>query len=138
MLEHAPAAGARAAALGAHREAAAQYARALRFADTASPAVRGDLLDRRAFACYVVGTFDDALAAQEQALACFRQVGDRRREGDALRSLSRLLRYVGRPEEAMRTGRQAVTVLRTLPPGRELGIAYANLSHLYSHLEDIE
>jgi len=100
--------------------------------------VRGDLLDRRAFACYVVGTFDDALAAQEAALECFREVGDRRREGDALRSLSRLLRYVGQPDEAMRVGRQAVTVLQTLPPGRELGIAYANLSHLHSHLEDME
>jgi DNA-binding CsgD family transcriptional regulator/tetratricopeptide (TPR) repeat protein len=138
VLEHAPAAAARAASLGAHREAAAQYARALRFADGASADVRGDLLDRRAFACYVIGTFDDALAAQEAALECFRQVGDRRREGDALRSLSRLLRYLGQPEEAMRVGRRAVTVLQALPPGRELALAYANLSHLHLHLEDID
>jgi DNA-binding CsgD family transcriptional regulator/tetratricopeptide (TPR) repeat protein len=137
VLEHAPAAGVRAAALGAHREAAAQYARALRFADGAGPGVRGDLLDRRAFACYVIGSFDDALAAEEAALECFRQVGDRRREGDALRSLSRLLRYVGRIDEAMRVGRQAVTVLQPLP-GRELALAYANLSHLHQHLEDAE
>jgi DNA-binding CsgD family transcriptional regulator/tetratricopeptide (TPR) repeat protein len=138
VLEYAPAAGARAASLGAHREAAAQYARALRFADGASPHVRGDLLDRRAFACYVIGMVDDALAAQEAALECFRQAGDRRREGDALRSLSRLLRYVGRPDEAMRVGRQAVTVLQALPPGRELALAYANLSHLHLHLEDVD
>jgi DNA-binding CsgD family transcriptional regulator/tetratricopeptide (TPR) repeat protein len=137
VLQHAPAAAARAASLGAHREAAAQYERALRFAGGAAAGVRGDLLDRLAFAYYVIGRVDDALPAQEEALECFRQAGDRRREGDALRSLSRLLRYVGRPEEAMRVGRQAVTVLQSTP-GRELALAYANLSHLHLHLEDIE
>ena len=48
VLEHAPAAGARAAALSAHREAAAQYARALRFADAPAPGPRAELLERYA------------------------------------------------------------------------------------------
>jgi hypothetical protein len=38
VLAHAPVAARRAAALGAHREAAAQYERALRFADGLTPA----------------------------------------------------------------------------------------------------
>ena len=42
----APAAAARAALLGAHREAAAQYTRALQFADGLPPARRAELLER--------------------------------------------------------------------------------------------
>src|SRR5205814_2335717 len=96
VLRYAPSAGDYASELGASREAAAQYGRALRFSDALGAEARGDLLERRAYACYLVGEFDEALAAQEQALECHRQVGDTRAEGDSLRSLSRLLRYVGR------------------------------------------
>jgi DNA-binding CsgD family transcriptional regulator/tetratricopeptide (TPR) repeat protein len=134
----APAAGAHAASVGASREAAAQYARALRFAGGLGPAAKGDLLERRAYACYLLGDFDAALDAQRAALVCHRELGDRRLEGDALRSLSRLLRYVGRSDEAMDVGGEAVAVLERLPPGHELGMAYCNLSHLYMHLEDPE
>jgi DNA-binding CsgD family transcriptional regulator/tetratricopeptide (TPR) repeat protein len=136
VLQYASAAADLAASLGACREAAAQYARALRFSAELGLKAKGELLDRRAYACYVTGEFDEAIAAEQRALACHRELGDERREGDALRSLSRLLRYVGRAEEAMEVGRQAVAVLERLPPGHELGMAYCNLSHLYMHLED--
>ena len=134
VLELAPAAAEHAAAVGAHREEAAQYARALRFADDLPDAARGELQDRRAFALYLIGAFDEAIDAAQQAVESFRRAGDRLREGDALRSLSRLLRYVGRIDEAMRAGREAVAILESQEPGRELAIAYANLSHLHQHL----
>ena len=136
VLRFAPAAGARAASLGAAREAAAQYARALRFADALGLDARGELLDWRAYACYLIGEFDEAIDAQQRAVECHRQLGDRRREGDSLRSLSRLLRYLGRTEEAMQVGREALAVLERLPAGHELAMAYCNLSHLHMHLED--
>lgn len=136
VLELAPAAGEHAAAVGAHREAAAQYGRALRFAGSLDDGAHGVLFDRRAYACYLIGEFDAAIDAEQHAVGCFRRVMDRRREGDALRSLSRLLRYVGRTEDAMRVGREAITILESLSPGRELALAYANLSHLHQHLED--
>jgi DNA-binding CsgD family transcriptional regulator len=138
VLRFAPVAAARAASLGAHREAAALYARALRFADRLPPAERAELLERRSYACYVTGQFDDAIDAEERALECHRQLGDQRGEGDSLRSLSRLLRYIGRSKEAMEVGREAVAALERLPPGRELAMAYCNLSHLYMHLEDAD
>ncbi|HVP75870.1 MAG TPA: LuxR C-terminal-related transcriptional regulator [Gaiellaceae bacterium] len=138
VLDFAPVAGARAASLGAHREAAAQYARALRFSDGLGLDARGELLDRRAYACYLIGEFDEAIDAQQRALECHRQFGDYRREGDALRSLSRLLRYVGRTEEAMQVGREAVAVLERLPPGHELAMAYCNVSHLHMSLENAD
>jgi DNA-binding CsgD family transcriptional regulator/tetratricopeptide (TPR) repeat protein len=139
VLELAPAAAEQASALGAHREAAAQYARALRFADGLDDIARGKLFDDRAYACYLIGEFDGAVAAEQRAVECFRRAGDRRHEGDALRSLSRLLRYVGRTDEAMAVGREAVAILGSAPDARhELALAHANLSHLYQHLEDGE
>jgi DNA-binding CsgD family transcriptional regulator len=136
VLELAPAAAEHAAAVGAHREAAAQYARALRFADGVDDGARGALLDRRAYACYLIGEFDTAINAEQKAVECFRRAGDRPREGDALRSLSRLLRYVGRTEDAMRVGHEAIAILESQTATRELALAYANLSHLHQHLED--
>ncbi len=138
VLELAPAAAEHASALGAHREAAAQYARALRFADRLADEQRGQLFDRRAYECYLIGEFDAAVRAEHSAAECFHRAGNRRGEGDALRSLSRLLRYVGRTEEAMDVGREAVAILESEPPGRELALAYANLSHLHQHLEDAD
>jgi DNA-binding CsgD family transcriptional regulator/tetratricopeptide (TPR) repeat protein len=138
VLELAPAAAQQAAAAGAHSEAAAQYARALRFADALDDDARGELFDRRAYACYIIGEFDAALEVEQEAVACFRRAGNRLREGDALRSLSRLLRYLGRIEEAMRVGNEAVAILESYSPGHELALAYANLSHLFQHLEDSE
>jgi DNA-binding CsgD family transcriptional regulator/tetratricopeptide (TPR) repeat protein len=136
VLELAPAAAEHAAAVGAHREAAAQYARALRFAGGLDDEVQGGLFDRRAYACYLIGEFDAAIAAEQEAVECFRRAGERMREGDALRSLSRLLRYVGRSEDAMSVGHEAVEILESRAAGRELALAYANLSHLHQHLED--
>ena len=113
VLKYATAAGDYAGELGASREAAAQYGRALRFADHLGPKERAELLERRAYACYLIGDVDDALEAQQRALDCNRQVGDRLKEADSLRSLSRLLRYVGRSEEAMDAGLEAVAVLES-------------------------
>lgn len=134
----APAAAERASSLGAHREAAALYALALRFADGFSVELTGEYLERRSFECYLTGQLDDAVVAQERALECHRSAGDRLKEGDGLRSLSRLSRYVGRFGDATVFGKEAVAVLEALPPGRELALAYCHLSHLFSWIEDTE
>ena len=80
VLKYATAAGDYAGELGASREAAAQYGRALRFADHLGPKERAELLERRAYACYLIGDVDDALEAQQRALDCNRQTGDRLRK----------------------------------------------------------
>jgi DNA-binding CsgD family transcriptional regulator/tetratricopeptide (TPR) repeat protein len=138
VLRAAPAAAARAASVGAHREAAAQYARALRFAGERPRDEQADLLERRAYEGYLTGDFDEAIAAQEQALAHRRALGDRSLEGDCLRSLSRLYRFLGRTGEAAEVGLQAVASLEALPPSRELALAYVNLGHLYAVAEQVD
>jgi ATP/maltotriose-dependent transcriptional regulator MalT len=134
----APAAAEHAASVGAHREAAAQYARALRFGATLSAEKRADLFARRSYECYLTNEFDEALDAQERALDSYRRAGDRRGEGEALRYLSRLLRYVGRTDEAAEVAADAVALLEQLPPGRELALAYCNVSHLFGTREDLD
>ncbi|MDF2741248.1 MAG: family ATPase, partial [Actinomycetia bacterium] len=71
---------------------------------------------------------DAAIAAIEEALACRRELGQRLQEGDSLRWLSQILWCPGRTTEAERAAREAVTLLETLAPGRELAMAYANLA----------
>jgi DNA-binding CsgD family transcriptional regulator len=138
VLRFAPTAAARAAALGAHREAEAQYARALRFADVLPPEEQAELLEHQAYEGYLSGDFDEAIAAQELALGHRRALGDRAREGDCLRALSRLYRFQGRTREAAQIGHAAVDTLEDLPPGRDLALAYVNLAHLYCVAEDAE
>src|SRR5260370_30661998 len=68
----------------------------------------------------------DASAARENALAVWRSLGSRRKEGDALRWLSRLSWFNGRKAAAEAYAGEAVAVPEQLPPGRELAMAYSN------------
>ncbi len=127
VLRFAPAAADRAAALGAHREAAAQYARALRFGDRLPVVERANLLERRSRECYVSDQQDAAIEAIEAALECRRELGQRLEESDALCWLSEILYCPGRNAEGERAARAAVALVDDLPPGRELALAYAKL-----------
>jgi DNA-binding CsgD family transcriptional regulator/tetratricopeptide (TPR) repeat protein len=138
VLRFAPQAAVRAAAHGAHREAAAQYARALRYSDARSAAERADLLESLAYEGYLISEFGMAIEAQERALAHRRTLDDPRSEGECLRSLSRLYRFVGQTKHAAEVGRQAIATLEALPPARELARAYVNLAHLHTVAEDAE
>ncbi|HVW46195.1 MAG TPA: LuxR C-terminal-related transcriptional regulator, partial [Solirubrobacterales bacterium] len=135
VLRFAPPAAARAASLGAHREAAAQYARALRCAAVLPPPELAELLELRATECFLTGELTEAIAAQEAALAQRRGGDDGRAEGDCLRTLSRLYRFLGRTEDAERVGMEAVDDLEEGGPSRELAMAYLNLGHLYAVAE---
>ena len=130
VLRFAPLAAARATSLGAHREAAAQYAHALAFGERLPPEERADLLEARSRACYLTDHHVEALEAAEAALELRRALGDRDREGEALRWLSDILWCPGRVAESEQAGREAVAVLDGLPPGPHLALAYSNLARL--------
>jgi DNA-binding CsgD family transcriptional regulator/tetratricopeptide (TPR) repeat protein len=138
VLEYAPAAADRAAALGAHREAAEQYGRALRFSEGLPPEAVAKLLESRAYACYLTDRVEDALAAQREALELYRSQGNTLKVGDMLRWVSRLLYVAARLDEARATAREAVEVLEPLPPGPELGLAYAHMANLAQIDLDVE
>jgi ATP/maltotriose-dependent transcriptional regulator MalT len=138
VLRWAPRAAERAASSGAHREAAEQYARALRYGDELPLDTRAELLRQRAHECYTTAAFAAAIDAQREALDCYRRLGDERGVGDALRSLSRLLFFADRPEEGEPLALEAVERLERLPAGHELAMAYGNVSQRRMVVEDAE
>jgi DNA-binding CsgD family transcriptional regulator/tetratricopeptide (TPR) repeat protein len=134
VVRYAPAAAERASSIGAHRESAAQYARALRFADGLPADARATLLEGRSHECYLTDQTEAAIEALEQAIALRHAIGDRRGEGAALSLLSRRLWCGARTDDASAAVREAVRLLEGLPPGRELALAYSNLAAV--HLND--
>jgi len=124
VLLHAPRAARRSAALASHREAAAQFERALRFASGADDRLRAELLDALAQELALVDRWDEAIQARERALELRRTLGDRLREGDAWRRLSRLQSG----PEAMANARRALAVLEPIGPTTELAWAWANVA----------
>ncbi|GAA2047138.1 AAA family ATPase [Catenulispora yoronensis] len=128
VLCHAPAAARRASRLGAHYEAAAQFARALRFADRTGPAERANLYEKLADEQVLIDRCAEAEAAAQQALMLRRELGDRFGEGEALARLSRITWNLCRTQEATTWMRAALVVLEPLGPTVELAGAYATLA----------
>ncbi|MDJ0382947.1 LuxR family transcriptional regulator [Streptomyces sp. G-G2] len=135
VLEYAPAAAAHAASSGAYREAAAQYARALRYADRLPPDRLASLLEGHSRACLLSSRLDEGIATRRTAVRLRRELGDQLREGEDLRWLSCWLWPAGRGAEARQTGLDAVRVLEGMGPSQELAQAYLNLCQLacYGH-----
>jgi DNA-binding CsgD family transcriptional regulator/tetratricopeptide (TPR) repeat protein len=129
VLHYAPRAARHAAELTSHREAAAQFERALRFAADADPGVVAGLYDGLAYELMLVGRLQDAVAACEQAVALWRVSGDRLRQGGTLCSLSYALQPLGRGHDSVAAAEAAVTVLEPLGPCAELARAYAILAN---------
>lgn len=138
VLMYAPDAAAEAAAVGAHREAAAQYGRAIAHADRLPPRELAELLQRWSRECYLTDQPDQAIDALNRAAACYGALGDGLKEGEMLARLATILWCPGRGGEARQAARQAVELLERLPAGRELALAYASLSFALAPASDEE
>jgi DNA-binding CsgD family transcriptional regulator/tetratricopeptide (TPR) repeat protein len=130
VLRFAPLAGSNAAAVGAHREAAAHYRVALRHADVMAPTERALLQEQHSYECYLTDRGEEAIEARRSALEIWRAAGERLKQGDTLRWLSRLSWFVGRRVDADTYAAEALATLESLPPGPELAMAYSNRSQL--------
>jgi DNA-binding CsgD family transcriptional regulator/tetratricopeptide (TPR) repeat protein len=131
VLRYAPAAARAAAALGAHREAAAQYERALRFAATADGPTRAALHEGLAQEDALLDRWPEAERALRAALDLRRAEPDQLRTGADLHLLSTALWRLCRGPESLRASVSAARILATLPPGRELAGALTMQSALY-------
>jgi DNA-binding CsgD family transcriptional regulator/tetratricopeptide (TPR) repeat protein len=127
VLRHAPEAARRSSDLGAHRESAAQYERALRFASDLEPADRAPLHEGLAGEYALLDRWEETEATLQVALAMRRDLGDTLRVGADLWLLSTTLWRLCRGAECEQAALEAVRVLETQPAGRELAWAYANL-----------
>lgn len=101
-LRHASAAAYQARELASHREAVAQFERALQSSTGADTAQLAGLYDGLAREVALLDRWQDAAAAWEQALALWRRLADRRREGDALRGIGQALCSLSRGAEGNR------------------------------------
>jgi len=138
VLKFAAAAGARASTLGAHREAAAQYASALRYAEALPLKSQAELLQNHSHECFMIDRFDLANASELKALHIYRQIADRYKEADSQRRLSHLQRCGGQSREADESIRSAVNLLETLPESRELCLAYCGLTMVCMNADDAD
>ncbi|MFI5959907.1 LuxR C-terminal-related transcriptional regulator [Cryptosporangium sp. NPDC051539] len=130
VVRHAGAAARRSVALASHREAAAHYERALRFAAGIDAPDRADLHERLADELMLLDRWHEAEAAAEHALTLWRTAGDQARVGGALSRVSRIRWNVGRGADAFAAADAAVATLEPLGPGVDLARAYATYANL--------
>ena len=128
-----------AARTGAHRQAAAHYARVLRALPAIARRERAALLLRCSCACASSDRIGDATAEAEEALRLWRAEGDTLREADTLSRLALLAWTSDRIGAAVDLGRAAADLLVRLPPSveraRALAIVARLLANHYAHPE---
>jgi hypothetical protein len=127
VARHAPLAAARAARLGAHREAADQLRLALRYNERPD-LQRAWLLDRLSYECYLTDQVNQARASGLEALAIHEQEQDALSTGTSQRWLSRLSWVLGQNADSERYAAAAVATLEPLGTSHELAMAYSNLA----------
>jgi DNA-binding CsgD family transcriptional regulator len=138
VLRYAPLAAAEAASVGAHREAASHYQAALRYAEALPAAERAQLQDQLVYECYLTGEHERALETQRCALEIWRALGNRLKEGDALRWLSKLSWVAGDGAQANQYSADAIRTLESLPAGPELAWAYCSQADLDLEAHEID
>ena len=132
VLRYAPRAAANATAVGAHREAAAHLATALKFIDEAEPEIAAQLYEEWAYeAGLALRINDEVLEARRHAITLWRAIGRMDKVGENLRWLSRLHWYRGEAAEAGHFADEAVRVLEDTPPSSERAMAYSLRSQLH-------
>ncbi len=120
----APAAGRQAAALGAHREAWAQFERAVPHLARLPDDDHTDVLVAYARACDVLGRDADALAAFRTAIARWRAAGRTERWAELLADVARMSVGMGENDAADAAIAESIGVLEGLPAGVALARAY--------------
>jgi DNA-binding CsgD family transcriptional regulator/tetratricopeptide (TPR) repeat protein len=130
VVRHASLAARRAVDLGSHREAAAQYERALRWAAHTAPSAQAELYTGLAEEATLSDQSQTAADADEQALRLWRLLEDRHHEGESLQRYSLTLKHLCRGDEAVSAAIEAVSTLEPLGGTRELARAYVTLGAL--------
>lgn len=127
VLRHAPDAARRSSALGARREAAAQFERALRSAQDSDGQTLALLHEGVAAEYALLDRWPETEAALRKALAFRRELGDAVSTSRDLCTLSTALWRLCRGGEAEQAAREAVLILESAPQATGLAWAYAKL-----------
>ncbi|HTF10790.1 MAG TPA: LuxR C-terminal-related transcriptional regulator, partial [Asanoa sp.] len=130
VLRYGPEAARQAAAVAAHREAVGHYRAVLTHSERLGAPLPAELLEGYSVECYLSGLSAEAVSARRSALTLREAAGDREKVGEGLRWLSRLHWWDGNRREAEDAAAKAIAVLREVPPGRHLAMAYSNQAQL--------
>ncbi len=130
VMTFAPAAARRANELGAHREAAAQYARALRFCDPSETEQQINLLERWNRECFATGQNQDAIDAAAKLVSIARSTGDTSMEAYWHASMAANYVVTGRNAEADRASKTSIELLQNELPGK----SHAFVSYIQARL----
>ncbi|HVL58982.1 MAG TPA: AAA family ATPase [Burkholderiaceae bacterium] len=133
VLEYARAAGDQAARLGAHREAAAHYARALRCADRLTDREHAELYECYARECATTADMANAIRGYHEAAALWQRLGEPARQGENLCLSMRCHIGAGMDAEAAVVTRSAIELLEPLGPSRQLALAYRTRAALHMY-----
>ncbi len=125
LLEFAPRAAQQAADAGAHREAAAHLQTALRNGETLSPAERARLLEMHATQCDLTNDVSASLDSATRAASMWREQGNITAQARMLLMIGTQHWKSGQKSQADRRVAEAIELLETLPPSRELAMAYS-------------
>ena len=138
VLRYAPEAAAHAARLGAHREAAAQYQEALRYADTLPPAEHADLRERYARECSATGRHADAAESLDRASVLWREIGDVDGQARAVARHAHVTYMTTSTKETFERLAEALALVEGRPASPALAAVYADAAFLYSLTQDRE
>jgi DNA-binding CsgD family transcriptional regulator len=130
VLRYAIEAGRRAEAAASHREAAAQYARALRHAGGLPAGERAALLTAFAREAQTAGRHAEAIPARHEAAELAAAAGDPLAQGDQLSRVTVSYVSLGRNAEAEEASRTAIELLEQQPPSLELARAYGTQAYM--------
>jgi ATP/maltotriose-dependent transcriptional regulator MalT len=130
VLRHAAAAGHRAFAAGSHREAIAQFERALRFADGLAPEARAVLLEPLSQALSLNINNPEAYEAAAEAATLRRKAGDDLATAAGLPFLAEVAWRADHGPEAWSAAREAIALAEPMGDRRELAMGYAALGRL--------
>jgi DNA-binding NarL/FixJ family response regulator len=131
VLKYAREAAANAAALGAHKEAASFYSKALSFVEYADTTLAASLHENWAYEVGLTTHMNQSVIdARRHAISLWRALGRQDKVGENLRYLSRLFWYQGQAEKAEQYANQAIHTFESLPASSELAMAYSMRSQL--------
>jgi ATP/maltotriose-dependent transcriptional regulator MalT len=131
VIEFAPAAARQASTASAHGEAAAQYARALRYANILPPDERAQLFESQSYELWLNGQLEDAVKAQQAALAMWRQLDREDRESNCLRFLAQVTMFAGNLKAAKNYIDEALALREKFPADQELASVYATKARIH-------
>jgi DNA-binding CsgD family transcriptional regulator/tetratricopeptide (TPR) repeat protein len=135
---YAPLAARQAAAVGAHIEASKLYFSAIEYYHGNDKNKLIEFYELYAYECYLTNKHKEAIIYTGKSLNLWKEKGDQVKIGNCLRFLSCLWWFDGNHKQAESYGSQAIEILNNQPSSRAKAMAFSNMAHLKSKMDQDE